>query len=368
MKLIFLTAIVFVLAACATEPYPNKRPLTSEAMELIGATDVVVVENNTGIGVTWFAQDSSASSAQFGLIGGLTSAIMDAIANSAPSARASRVADDISEDLVSNSLNASFVSALEAAEGDGTISFSAVSLRQPITSKESLNDAIEILTRYSMAEDGSAIRVSATATYANTAMQYVTPYTFESSVPKPELSGPLYRNTIVYNSKTFPVPALTETMKQELVEALTESFRDANGDLPVEGEDGFKKMKRQIEDAQDDTLKKYEALVFVSQAWLKEDAAELTAEIEKAHAFIAKYILRDINSSNVPSLEGVDELVETLEDGRVVRLVGSGFSTGQIISSPGDTGVFPTYGNTTSISDREREKVKQLRAARKSGS
>lgn len=368
MRLIYLTATMFALAACATEPYPNKRPLTSEAIADLGATDVVVVENNNGVGVTWFAQDSSAATAQYGLVGALTSAVMDAIANAAPSSRANRVADDISEDVVSDALNASFVSALEAAEGDGSISFSSVSMRQPVISKETINGAIEIQTQYSMAEDGSAIRVSSTATYSNSDMQYVTPYTFESSVPKPELSGPLYRNTIVYNSKTFPIPVLTESMKQELVRALTESFKDENGNLPAEGEDGYKKMQRQLEDAQDDTLKKYEALVFVSQEWLKDDAAELKSEIENAHAFIAKYLLSDINSSAVPSLEGVDELLETSEDGRVVRLVGSGVGTGQIISSPGDTGVFPTYGNTTNFSDQAREKVKQLKTNRKSGS
>lgn len=365
MKSLYFGVALLAVSACATEPYPQKRPLTAEAIEQMGATNVVLVENNSGVEVSWFMQDSSATGAQYGLIGGLTSAIMDGIANAAPSARAERVANDISEEMISDSLNEAFVETLTQSETGATIAFADVSTRQPILNKDATDEAIEIITSYTLAEDGSALRATAVAKYSDAAMQYVTPYVFEKSVPKAELEGPLYRNTFVYNSATVPVPTLTEDMKAELVAALQESFKDADGNLPVEGDDDYKKMKRQLEDAQDDKLKKYEALVFVSRDWLDDDAALLKAEVEAAHAFFAKYILLDINSTEVPSLTGNDELVETLEDGRVIRKIGAGVSAGQYVSSPGATGVFSTYGNATRSSDAERDKVKRLKAAKK---
>jgi uncharacterized lipoprotein YajG len=58
MKLASSLAAVALLAACATEPFPSKRPLTSDAMETMGQTKVVITESNNAIQASWFAQDS----------------------------------------------------------------------------------------------------------------------------------------------------------------------------------------------------------------------------------------------------------------------------------------------------------------------
>ena len=370
MKITLIAGSLLVLSACATEPFPSKRPLTQEAIDKIAETNVVVVENNVGVGVTWFMQDSSAAGAQYGLIGALTTAVLDAIVNAGPSGRADRAANEVSEVMTSEMLNFSLVDSLTAVQpaedADKTgIAIATVETRQSILNKDAVDAAVEITTNYFLSEDGGAIRVNAYASYSNASIDYVTPYVFEKSVPKSELSGPLYKNAFTYDSDRFPFPTLTPELKVKLVTAIEESFKGENGKIPVEGDDDFKKMNKQLKNAQDDELSKSEALVFLAAEWLQDDGAPIKIEIERAHAFITKYVLADLNSTAVPSLDATDTLVDTLEDGRTIRIVGSGRSAGAYISSPGKLDSFTTFGNAVGYSDDARDLEKALRAERK---
>ncbi|MCS6625576.1 hypothetical protein N0B44_21930 [Roseibacterium beibuensis] len=362
------------LAACATvEPVPNARPLNAARIEALGPTPVVVAENNTGVMKSWFRQDSSAAAASQGLLGALVGAAIDGIMNYAPSRRARSAANELAEVMPAEALTESLVQHFSrqiatGTPGDGVV-VSGVQTVQKVVEPGTVDDAIEVTSSYLLSEDATTLQVSTTVTYHNAAIPYVTPYTFENAPPKTELTGPLYRNSFTYSSRQLPVPVLTPELRERLIASIRDNARDESGALPVEGTDAFKSMNRELEEARDDKLTKAEIAIFLAREWTRDNGALLRAEIDNAHAFVARYALLDMNRTAIPSLTGVDELVETLPDGRTVRRGGPGISAGSYVSLPGDVSDFVTYGNAAAIAEvnetRLRNIQEQARAARR---
>ncbi|NJC42632.1 hypothetical protein GGQ87_002927 [Brevundimonas alba] len=360
------------MAACASvPPVPNARPLNAQNIDAIGSTSVVVAENNTGVMKSWFRQDSSAAAASQGLLGVLVGAAIDGIMNYAPSRRARGVANELAEVMPADALNDSLVQHFSrqiATGAPGGVSVSDVRTVQKLTSPGVTDDALEVMTSYLLSEDATTLQVSVTLTYQNTGLPYATPYTFEGAPPKTELTGPLYRNTFTYSSQQLPVPVLTPELRERLIASIQENARDDTGAMPAEGTDAFKSMNKELEEARDDKLTKAEIAIFLAREWTKNNGALLRAEINNAHAFIAKYAVLDMNRTAIPSLTGVDELVETLPDGRTVRRVGPGVMAGSYVSLPGNVSDFVTYGNAAAIAEvnetRTRNIQEQARAAR----
>lgn len=359
---IFLGSAAVVMTACATAPtVPVKRPITAEAKAKIGNPDVNVTANNVGVGATWFMTQSNGGGA--GLAGVIGAAIADAIINAAPSSRASKTANEVAETVIAEDLNDSLMAAMKAVEGgDSEISIRSTTLVNGLD-KSLDNDGKVVLTvNYMLAEDASAFKAVALAQYEREDMPYVTPYTFEGSTPKNQKGGPLYSNSFTFNSTQFAQPVLTEALKAELVKAVEDSFRGEDGSLPTEGSE-FKKMQKSIENANDDKLTKSETSVFLVQSWLADEAEPMKAEIEQAHEFIAKYLLVDLNSTEIPRLDGMDKVVETLDSGRVVKLIGQGTGAGSYISEPGNVESFTTYGNAVKYSKVGQDEVSAAKAA-----
>lgn len=367
MRILFCALAALSLAACATTPVPNARPLNDAQITAMGPTTITVAENNHGVGKSWFAQDSSAAGASYGLIGALVSATVDAIANSFPAKRATQAADEVAEIMPVDTLNASladhFRRQMSPDAAAGVVVVGEVTTVQKITDPAVVNDAVEIAAAYRLSEDASTLQIIVSMTYANTELPYVTPYTFEGSTPKSELTGPTYRNTFTYYSRQLPVPVLTPELKERLIASVEQSARDENGALPAEGTDAFKAMTKELDQARDDTLTKGEIAIFLTREWIKDNGALIRAEVDSAHALVARYALLDLNRTTVPSLEGQDELVETLPDGRTVRRIGAGVLAGSYESSPAEVSGFTTYGNTMSIARVHTERMEALRNA-----
>jgi hypothetical protein len=380
----FVAAAAALTGACATsEPYPNKRPLSQENIALLADTNFVVVENNNGVEASWFMQDSSAASAQYGLIGALVSAGMDAMMNAGPAGRAQQTADELATVALADKMNQSLraqIEAIKAASPAAGVSVAEVTTTQKILSPNATNDAVELRVSYTLSEDASAMNIVATATYQRADVQYKTPYTFKS-VPKSELEGPLYRNTFVYESNRFQLPALTPELKGEMVAAIQKKYAAKTGAIPVsasskdtkrkswsapvkENKD-YEEMSKEIKEANDNTLSKSEASAFLIREWLKSDGAFLLNELETAHAYIAKYLLLDLNSAAVPSMTGTDQMVEQVADGRTVRMIGAGPGAGSYVSSPGGLKDFTTFGNAIQIADTHRKRINDLQASAK---
>lgn len=363
MKLVPVAIAALLTGCVAVQDYPNARPMTVDAIQAVARTEVVVAESNNGIEKSWFMTDSSAAGAQYGLIGGLVTAVMDAIMNAGPSRRAGQAANEISELVPADALTASLVWHLQSqvTEGQATgVSLKTVASSQKITSPGPVDRALEISTTYTLSEDASAFRIVAHVALQGKDLPYHSPYQFKSAPPKSEQAGPLYRNTFTYHSAQLPVPTLTPDLKARLVNSIQSSYRDANGAAPVADSQDAKAMAKELEAANDDKLTKDEIAIFLTREWLKDGGALLKREVENAHGFIAKYLVQDLNSTAVPSFTGQDVLLETASDQRTVRRVGAGLDAGSYTSAPGNLTSFTTYGNAIAIAKVNSEKITKL--------
>lgn len=413
VQISFVMGACVAMSACATvEPHPYKRPVTQATVETMRETDVIVAENNTGVAKSWYYTSTQGAASSYGLLGALVAVAMDAIINAAPSARAQRAANETAETVTPQwitaslkqsfedarpgqasvaSLSATQSAALTTTEGASLVTaalpaqdavtaqpaaaltppappqgvyFGQVNAQQKILAPSAVQDTVEVSTSYLLSEDASTLRVTAFASYENAALAYQTPYTFKK-VPKDELTGPAYRNTFVYESERFPIPTLSPELKERLISLASDSYKDASGAPPAAGSEDAKKLAKELEDARDDTLTKSEASIFLIREWTKNGGEPMKREIDKAHDFIAKYVLADLNATAVPNMAGQDQLVETQPDGRTVRIIGAGAGAGSYTSSPGNVADFTTYGNTASIAKVNNEAIRALQSQAK---
>ena len=370
MKILPALLLGSVLIGCATvEPIPNKRPLTSAAVQSIGKVKVTAAENNRGVEKSWFMTDSSAAGAQYGLLGALVTGVMDAIMNAGPSKRAQQAANEIAELVPADALNVSLVSALQGQVPavnavTAGISINEVGMAQKVLAPKTVDDVVEVATTYTLSEDASAFRMIANVTYQSSKLTYATPYKFKGAVPKTQLTGPLYSNTFTYQSAQLPIPALTPDLKNRLVASIQDSYKTDTGAAPAADSQDGKALAKELEAARDEKLTKDEIAIFLTRNWLNDGGALLKREIENAHAFAAKFIVHDLNYIGVPSVTGQDEMVESVTGGRSVRRVGAGPEAGSYVSTPGELTSFTTYGNASAISKVSAEKLQKLSAQR----
>jgi hypothetical protein len=370
MRAFSAAAIVFAMAlgGCAsTPPFPAMRPLTQAHIEVMGPTPVVIAENNNGVGKSWLYVSSAqyANSGSYGLAGVIAVAIVDAVVNAGPSARARKAANEIAELMPVDTLNASLVQhfrqQLASDASQPGVQFSDIQQVQRLTTNGSTEDAVEVTLSYLLSEDSSTLRITAFASYQSQQTPFATPYQFERGIPRSERQGPAYRNTFTYYSAQLPVPTLTEELRGRLIASIEDSARNAEGALPAAGTAEFRSMTRELEKARDDTLTKDEISIFLTREWLRDDGALLRREVEQAHEFVARYLLVDLNRPVAPSLAGKDELLETTPDERTVRRIGVGVEAGSYVSSAANL-EFSTYGNAVEIARVHSERANELRA------
>lgn len=364
-----MSSLCLALAACATvEPVPVARPLTQASIDALGPTRVSITGNQAGVGKSWYYTEVNGAGA--GLAGAIGGAIAGAIINAAPAARANRQASEIAEVVTPPKLDESMAASVRGHVSPARVNAVTVSdvvITRKVVTPGDLDDAVEIATNYTLSEDSSVLRVVSVATYKNAAIPYSTPYAFKKQPPASEKTGPVYRNTFTYYSTPLPVPNLTPELKERLVASARESARDENGAMPAEDSREFKALQREIELAQDDKLTGGETSVFLTREWLKDDGAPLAREVEKAHAFVAKYVLLDLNRTAVPSLDGTDELLETTADDRTVRRIGAGAEAGSYVSSAANVTAPATYGNAVAIGKSTVAYVNDLKRQGKQG-
>jgi hypothetical protein len=338
--------------------------MTQANIEALGTTPISVAGSQTGVAKSWYYTQVNGGGA--GLIGAVAGAIAAVIINAGPSRRANKQANELAELQTVEGLNESLIAAFDADAAKGATGVTAqdVALHYRFD-KEKLDDVLEVTTGYTLSEDSSVIKIVAVVTYENTKIPYKTPYTFKSSVPKAETTGPLYRNVFTYYSTPLPVPTLTPELKERLVANIRESFEE-NGVPPAEKSENYRAMESEIEKAQDDKLTPHELSLFLAREWVMSDGAKIKREIERAHGFIAKYVLLDLNRTDIPRIDGQDVLVETAEDERTVRRVGKGTEAGSYVSSAANVSDYATYGNTIAIAKTTVEYVKGQRDKAKS--
>jgi hypothetical protein len=345
------------------------RPLTQAEIDTMGPTPVEVSENNNGVEKSWFFTSTASAGASYGLIGALVSAVMDAIINAGPSYRAHKSADEMSRLMSVDELNTSLGDHFRTqmpttSPPPAGVTFAAVTTEQRLNATAAPDDAVLVNVEYTLSEDASTLRVIAHASYESTQTPYTTPYTFKGSVPREQTRGPAYSNVFTYYSTQLPIPTLTPDLQERLVASIENSAREANGgQLPAEGTNEWKAMTREETNARDNNLTKDEIAIFLTREWLKDDGVLLRQEVGRAHDFIARYVLLDMNRTAVPSITGQDELLETSADERTVRRIGAGVEAGSYVSSAGNVTSFSSYGNAIAISQANTDRINTLRSA-----
>ena len=169
-----------------------------------------------------------------------------------------------------------------------------------------------------------------------------------------------------------------QTVEQRLFpgQAARELVDDAAGEreperevAPVLGRDVDRDLRVALEQAHDEKFSKDEIAVFLAREWVQNNGQRLRGEIDRAHAFLAKYLAMDLNLAAVPRFDGKDELLETESDQRTVRRIGEGLMAGAYVSTPGNIDSFTTYGNAISIAKVHQDRIdaleKEARAQKK---
>jgi len=364
LKQLVVAAVAVSMTGCVTMvSQPAKRPMTNESMQVFASADVRVSENNAGVTKSWFMTDSTAAGASYGVIGAIVTGVMDAIINAGPSRRARKTADEIAEVVPAAGLTDALVASIREAAvttAGGAVRFGQVSTVQTLLSPDPVKDVVRIDTTYTLSEDASTFRFVATVSLASDKIAYRTPYVFKGKPPESETKGPIYANTFTYQSQQFALPELSASSKEELVESINAAYRDASGALPAPDSKEGKALAKELEQARDEKFSKDEIAVFLAREWVKNNGQRLRGEIDRAHAFLARYLAMDLNLPAVPRFDGEDELLETESDQRTVRRIGKGLMAGAYVSTPGNVDGFTTYGNAISIAKAHQDRIDEL--------
>lgn len=351
MRVVACAFAALTLAACASQA-PYAQHMTAEQIALAGPTSVSVTDNNLGMVSTWPKRDSSAAAGGLiaygtpqGIAGGLLSIGIDALANSEPQRRAIETADEFETIFTAEALNASLEEGFRqmiAAESAGRISVADVSRSLKVSRPEPINNAIEVLATYEVAEYSNALRITAYVTYRD------------------ETGAPRYANRFVYYSRELEAPELDQEVRVALVNAIHKRFRDADGQLPRYGTIAQVDFTRDIREARDDFMTRAERAILVTDQWTRDDGALLRAEIANAQALLARYVLLDINSTPTADVTTEDQLVETLPDGRTVYRLAGGFWAGSYEFRPAGGQPRAHYPNGLGVSTMQQAKYRWL--------
>jgi hypothetical protein len=374
---ILLGAVVF--SGCAVQNIPQKRPMQQAYIEQIKAPiSVSTPDGQKGIATTFFAQDSSAAGAQYGLIGALTTAVIDGIANSTPASIAQDGANLINTQMQQPQLDQALVDALKVqgtASSKITIDLNQLNKVDLEKTKNAPVEGLLINSTYAFNQTAEVLRVSTTVTLNLAGVSYKTPYTFEKKIPKDQLTGPIYFNTFNYYSAVVPQPTKSKDDIAQAVADIEKKYTTSAGTPPKKGTVGATKLRKEIKAANNDFSPK-EKFDMTLNEWLKDDAKKLKAEVQAANAFIAKQLILDLAFTETPSFNGANAVIETGTDGRTVTRIGSTLAAGSLESAPKEGltdvhrnsfgwGRVYTYARDEAAEQARKDAIKAKRAARK---
>lgn len=353
------TALGFcIFSGCAIQQNPLKKPMQQSTLEQIKSPQSVNLQipERNGIAVSYFAQDSSAAGAQYGLIGALTTAVIDGIANANPLEIAKENSNRLSQSFHGPDLLSQAYTAIANNKGQYpsqlNLRFSAptpYSANAVKATKEGLN----ITVFYSFKSNMSGFSVSANVSLNAKDVTYKSPY--DKTNAKPDKSGIAYQNLFTYYSNQLAVPVKSQQEINTQVEEIKAKYTK-KGTLPKRDTPEASKMAREIKAAQAPEYNAKEVATKLADQWLANDGEKLKVEIQAAHQFLAKQIAQDLNRLDVPSFTGSDTIIETNTDGRVVKMVGASYSAGQITSTPKDF-LEAGWGNVNILPDPEKNEA-----------
>jgi hypothetical protein len=288
-KVLLLIAAISV-SACTIAPY--KKPLDETTSSKFAKPAVYARADDRGVGVQYFAQDSSATGAQYGLIGALVSATIDAIANASPYKIAENGADALVPKFDHQKVTADFVSALNTQlitlpSVDPALTIQPLDKTREWTAA-AFTEPVVLLTsvEYVLTQDFRSLEVAlmATAVSRDAAAEAA-----KAKKNAKSDAGRIYRNRFEYYST--PLAPFGEKTPEQLEQEITQIKTDYGKVKP--NSTAAMKMKKEIEQARkrmpaDEKAKHYLDL------WLADDAALLRRELLTGLTTVSELLAKDL--------------------------------------------------------------------------
>lgn len=366
-----LAASALLIGGCATNTTttraakPLTRPLVESNVDRLGDVSVLVVEDFAGVGVGWSsaAQRTAdnpmaqigqiASLATGSVLGIMGSAVTNGMIDSAPSSRAGRVASLVNMSVDASDLGQGLRTAVDEASGN-LPEDAKVSLRRPrvmeIPAVRVRRDALYIDPIYTLSRDGASLRVVVDAALIAPGLEYA-----DGQTTRRTRTGPIYSNRFAYFSEPVPFPVLNEETREHLRAATRRAFAAASGRKNATG----RKAAHALAEVEDDVLSESEAAILIAREWSKDDGARLKAEIERAHAFVAAALMKDMAGEDAATeFDGIT-IAETEAGTRKVVRLADGPYQGGYISQPASNRPLPDFGNASRMAVANRQRQRQ---------
>lgn len=373
MKKLVIAALMATAftSGCAMQFDPAKRPMQQATLDQLKDPIPVNMQipERTGVAASYFAQDSSAAGAQYGLIGALTTAVIDGIANANPyeiaQNNANRIAETFKGDELLNQAYASLSANKKLTPANLNLVLSAPTPVPAKSAKTTTPDGLSIDVGYVFKTDMSGLSISAAVALNQKGKVYTSPYVGkDGKTAKPDNSGLLYKNSFTYYSQQLPVPVKSQSEIDAKV-AEIKAAATKNGALPKKDSPAYAKMMSEIKQAQKPEYTPKEISDKLADQWLANNGEKLKAEIKAAHEFLATQIYKDLARFDVPDYKGtIDTVLETAADGRTIKLLGIGYNAGMVQSQPKDF-ISTGWGNATIYPETEKEKKEKAKEASK---
>lgn len=144
---------------------------------------------------------------------------------------------------------------------------------------------------------------------------------------------PIYSNRFYYYSEIHTIPKKSKIEIENRRIQIQKEFINKRNKLPRNGTPEHAEMKRRMRMASLD-YNLVEKTNLSLDAWLFNNATELKEEVSKAHQFIIEALYRDLFNFEPSTANQKSKILEVLDDGRVIKMIGGLKTSGQIESLP----------------------------------
>jgi hypothetical protein len=310
-----------LLTGCAIQPY--KKPLPDAARTSFYDAGVYARADENGVGVQYFAQDSSAAGAGYGLVGALVTATIDAVANATPLSVAQNAADKVHGAMTASDLQTELELDL-AQQVAQTPDFGKVTVKvlpkEPKARRALAQPLITMELSYALATDMRSLQVTVlTEAYA------------KGVKGADKNTGLAYRNRFEYHSDVLPKPAGPTPERIEARAAEVKEKYKSKGKL---SQQQTIQMKRELVRARE--VSPQELADEVVQQWVQNDYALLNAELRKGTSVVLDLWKRDFMDATMVDPNKQQPFKSVLDDhgNRVVARYNMGTFAGALTSEP----------------------------------
>jgi len=305
MRRVLLLAAAISVTACTVAPY--KQPMDTARAHKLREAAVYAKADDRGFGVQYFAQDSSAAGAPYGLVGVLVAATMDSVANAGPIGIAANGAADLAPSYNHERTAAQFTESLQTRLGQGPL-FDAVPTIQTLDKEQkwAANEfptPTSLLTsvEYSLTQDLRSLEVALTATAVSKDAVKLRKRGNRKGQPD---EGIVYRNRFEYRSAplaVFPeksdqqIDAEIEQIKAKYAQASQTRSNDRLRANQTTGE-RERAMKKEIARVRRQAPPDVTADYYVG-LWLANDAVLLSNELQAGLTVVADLLASDLQDA-----------------------------------------------------------------------